>query len=360
MAKIMKVGIIGMGSIGNVHADAYAANAGAAQLTAICDIDKTKLESQGEKRGIPKAMRFADYKALLKTDIKAVDVCVWNAWHKEIAIAALKAGKHVLLEKPVAMNAKEAAEIQAAAKKSGKTLQIGMVKRQQGDTMMAKKLVDEGVLGEIYHIRAVFIRNRGIPGLGGWFTTKSMSGGGPLIDCGVHWFDSALHVSGLWKPTAVSAKCYAKFGPRMGNYKYISMWAGPPNLKGKFDVEDYATGLVRFGTKATMSFEVTWAANVEENSYLEFLGDKGGLKIFDGKPMKVMTELNGELADVNYRFNDQGGAFANIFAAQADAFIKACRGEGKPAATIEEGLVAMKVMDAIYESDKINAEVKIK
>jgi len=351
----MKTGIIGMGSIGNVHADAYAANATEAELSAICDIDAEKLKAQGERRGVKENMRFADYRELLKTDVEAVDVCVWNAWHKEIAIAALEAGKRVLLEKPMAMNAKEAEEILKAAKKSGKTLQIGMVKRQQGDTRLAKRLVEEGALGEIYQIRSVFIRNRGIPGLGGWFTTKSMSGGGPMIDCGVHWFDAAMHVSGLWNPTAVSAKCFAKFGPRMGGYKYVDMWAGPPKLEGKYDVEDYATGFVRFGEKATMSFEVAWAANTEEAGFIEFLGDKGGLRIFDGKPVKLMTELNGELADIVQRFKDPG----NMFHSQAKAFLAACRGEAKPAATGEEGFVAMKLIDAIYESDKSGAEVKI-
>ena len=351
----LKVGIIGMGTIGNVHADAYAANAGEAELAAICDIDASKLSAQGAKRSIPESARFADYRELLKSDVEAVDVCVWNAWHKEIAIAALEAGKHVLLEKPMAMNAKEASEILAAAKKSGKKLQIGMVKRHSGETMRAKELVDAGALGQIYHIRAVFMRNRGIPGLGGWFTDKAQSGGGPLIDCGVHWFDAALHVSGLWRPTSASAKCYAKFGTRMAGYKYVDMWAGPPKLDGKFDVEDYSSGFVRFGDKATMSFEVAWAVNSESGGYLEFLGDKEGIRIFEDKPLKLMTEQNGYIANVFPQFPDTG----NMFHRQEKSFLAVCRGESEPLANGEQGVAIMKLIDAIYESDKLGREVQI-
>ena len=296
MSKKIKVGVIGMGAIGAVHSEAYTTNAASAdvELTAICDVSADRLKSQGDRFNVQK--RFVDYRELLKTDVDAVSVCVGNTLHKDVAVAALKAGKSVLLEKPMAMDAVQAKAIVDAAKKSGKVLQIGMVRRQAGDAQMARKCVLDGLLGEVYHMRAVLIRNRGIPGLGGWFTTKSMSGGGPLIDIGVHWFDAAMYVSGLWKPTSVSAACYDKLGKKMSDYKYIGMWAGPPNYKGKFDVEDYATGLVRFGRKATMSFEIAWAANSADAGFIEIIGDKGGCRIFEGKPFLLRTEHNGGLA----------------------------------------------------------------
>lgn len=353
MEKKIRVGIIGMGAIGAVHADAYAANSGAAEIVAICDVAEERLKSQGDRFNVPG--RFADYRQLLKGDVDAVSVCVGNTLHKEVAVAALEAGKHVLLEKPMAMNATQAAAIVAAAKKSGKVLQIGMVRRQAGETQMARKCVADGLLGAIYHMRAVLIRNRGIPGLGGWFTTKAMSGGGPLIDIGVHFFDAAMHVSGLWKPTRVSAACYDKLGKNMRQYKYIGMWAGPPNYKGTFDVEDYATGVVRFGKQATMSFEIAWAANAEDASYIDFVGDKGGLRLFDGKPFLLRTEHNGSLADIQFRYPDPG----NAFHLQIRKYLAACRNECPPAATGEEGLVAMKLIDAVYKSSVAGKEVEI-
>lgn len=354
MDKKIKVGIIGMGAIGAVHAEAYAANSAAAELTAICDVAAERLKSQGDRFNV--ANRFADYRQLLESDVDAVSVCVGNTLHKDVAIAALDAGKHVLLEKPMAMNAGQAKAIVVAAQKNGKILQIGMVRRQAGETQMARKCVADGLLGGIYHMRAVLIRNRGIPGLGGWFTTKSMSGGGPLIDIGVHYFDAAMHVSGLWNPTKVSAACYDKLGKNMRAYKYIGMWAGPPNYKGTFDVEDYATGVVRFGKQATMSFEIAWAANAEDSSFVEFIGDKGGLRLFDGKPLLLRTEHNGGLADIQLRYQDPG----NAFHLQIKKYLAACRGECPPAATGAEGLIAMKLIDAVYKSSATGREVEIK
>lgn len=355
MRKRMKVGIIGMGAIGPVHADAYGASPGEAELCGICDIDPEKLARHGDKHGIPQAGRFRSYRDLLASDIEAVDVCVGNTLHREIAVAALQAGKHVLLEKPMAMNAVEAAAILGAATRSGKTLQVGMVKRQCGDLRLVRQYVDDGFFGKIYHLRAVLIRNRGIPGLGGWFTTKAMSGGGPLIDIGVHWLDAAMHAAGLWKPTRVSAKCHQKFGGAMRDYRYVSMWAGPPKFDGVSDVEDYAAGMVRFGGEATMSFEFAWAANAADTEYIEILGDKAGARIFTNQPLKIMTEIEGGLAEVIPCFPDPG----NVFHLQAKAFLAACRGEAEPAATGQEGLTVMKLIDAIYESDRRDAEVEI-
>jgi len=281
---------------------------------------------------------------------------VGNTLHRDYSVAAFKAGKHVLLEKPMAMNAPEGQEIAAASKKARKVLQIGMVWRQNPAARLVREYVEKGLLGEIYHMRAVLIRRRGVPGLGGWFTTKAQSGGGPMIDIGVHWFDIAMWMSGQWKPTSVSARTYAKFGPRMRNYRYVSMWAGPPKFDGVCDVEDYSTGFVRFGNRATMAFEIAWAANAQEDSYVELLGDKGGVRALDGKPLTILTENEERPADIQPQFN----ANSDGFQSQAKAFIAACRGEAKPAATGEQGVVVMKLIDAVYASSKAGKEVPIR
>ena len=353
--KTLKVGIIGMGAIGSVHADAYRAVGSEADLTAVCDVDKARLDQKADALGVRE--RYIDYRELLaRADVDAVSVCVGNTLHKEVAVAAFKAGKHVLLEKPMAMNAGEAEQIVEAARASRRTLQIGMVRRQDTDAQLVRELIQKGEFGEIYHIRAVLIRRRGIPGLGGWFTTKAQSGGGPLIDIGVHWFDAAMFVSGLWNPTAVSAMTYAKFGSDMRRYRYVSMWAGPPKYDGVFDVEDYAAGFVRFGTAASMSFEIAWACNAEDGGFIEFLGTKSGVRIFDGKPLKILTEYGERIADVTPYRPDRGNPFHN----QIRAFLAACRGERPPAATGEEGLTVMKLIDAVYASADTGREVAIR
>ena len=357
MSKKLRVGIIGIGAIGKIHADAYQA-AGEVEIAAVCDVLKDHLTSEADRLGVKE--RFTDYRKLIEADIDAVSVCVGNVLHREIAVASLKAGKHTLLEKPMAMNPSEAQEIADAANGSKGILQIGMVRRQSPEAQVLRQYVESGELGDIYHMRTVLIRRRGIPGLGGWFTTRALSGGGPMIDLGVHWFDAAMWLSGLWNPTSVSAKTYAKFGPRMKDYRYVGMWAGPPKLDGVFDVEDYSTGFVRFGQKgengkdATMSFEIAWAANAEGQSFVEIMGEKGGARLFDGE-LRIFTEHNGRVADICPKFN----AKANIFHLQARSFVDACRGKCPPAATGDQGVTVMKLIDAIYASSEANREVAI-
>lgn len=352
MQSKIKVGIIGLGAIGKVHAGAYEAVDGV-EVAAICDLDPDRLAALGNQFGVD--ARFADYREMLKTDIDAVSICVGNAFHHETALAALGAGKHILLEKPMAMNAAEAVEIEAAGIAANRVVQIGMVRRQFTACRILRERIQRGDFGDIYHMRTVMIRRRGIPGLGGWFTSRQASGGGPMIDLGVHWFDVAMYLSDLWYPTHVSAKTYARFGRDMRQYRYVNMWAGPPKYDGVFDVEDYSTGMFRFGDRATLSFEIAWAANAEEESYVELLGDKAGVRIFDGKPLTLRTEHQGLIADIELHAADDG----NSFQLQARAFAAACRGDAPPFATASQGVTVMKMLDAVYASNEQNREVEI-
>lgn len=353
MPAKLKVGVIGVGAIGTIHTKAYQAT-GEAEVAAVCDIDAPKLAAKADEFGIGR--RFADYRDLLKTDVEAVSVCVPNDLHREMAVAALKAGKKVLVEKPMAINGAEAAKIVAAQKATGGLVQVGMCNRQKPEAQILREFVEQGLLGEVYHMRAVLIRHRGIPGMGGWFTTKAQSGGGPVIDLGVHWFDLCMWLADLWTPTSVSAKTYAKFGTPMRDYKYVGMWAGPPRYDGVFDVEDYTTGFVRFGKKATLSFEISWAVNSPADSFVEVLGDKGGMRILDGKSPKLLTEQGGKLVEVAPMFD----AKANHFEIQARKFIQACRGKAAPAATARQGLIVNRLIDAIFKSSQTDKEVAIR
>lgn len=351
MSKV-RIGIIGCGTIGSVHAEAYA-KVSDAEVVALCDILPDKLKEKAERHNVSKT--YEDYRELLKdTEIDAVSVCVPNNMHAPIAIAAFEAGKHVLLEKPMTMNAELGRQILAARDASGKKLQMGMVWRQAPEAEVVRKAVQEGRLGEIYQIRVKLIRRRGIPGLGGWFTTKEQSGGGGLIDLAVHFLDLSCWVSNLWKPTRVSAKTYSKFGSKMRDYHYISMWAGPPNYDGTFDVDDYAAGFIRFGSKATLSFEIAWACNAEEESYIELLGDKGGVKIGTEKTI-LRTEVDNMIADTELFFDRE----RNRFASQMEKFIAAIQGKGEVAATGEQGVILMEILDAIYKSSDMDCEVDI-
>lgn len=352
MSRKIKVGIIGAGTIGSVHADAYKKVADA-ELVALCDILPDKLAEKAKRHGVP--ITYTDYHELLKNpEIEAVSICVPNNMHAPIAIDALNAGKNVMLEKPMCLNADLARKVIAARDANKKVLQIGMVRRQSTEADIIKKLIEDGRLGEVYQIRVKLIRRRGIPGLGGWFTTKALSGGGGIIDISVHALDLSMYVTGLWNPTRVSAKTYSKFGSPIKDYHYVSMWAGPPKMDGTFDVDDYAAGLIRFGDKATLSFEVAWACNARDENCIEILGDKGGVKL-EGSNVVLLTEYDNRPADIKLDYNAQRDGFAD----ELRKFIAAVNGEGEVPATPEQGLIMMRVLDAIYKSSDLNQEVEI-
>ena len=354
MSRKVKIGIIGVGTIGSVHADAYAKVADA-EVAAICDINPETLKAKSERHGV--ALTYADYHELLANpDIEAVSICVPNDLHAPIAIDALKAGKHVLLEKPMCLNADLARQIVAARDASGKLLQMGMVHRQCAEAEIIKKYIAEGKLGDIYQVNIKQIRRRGIPGLGGWFTTKARSGGGGVIDISVHSLDLAMYVSNLWNPTAVSAKTYSKFGSPIKDYHYVSMWAGPPKPDGVFDVDDYATGMIRFGEKATLTFQIAWACNAQPEDFIEILGDKGGIK-FGGSAngITLLTEFDNRPADIVIDYDKN----ADTFKKETERFVKAVQGEGEVPATGEEGVIMMRILDAIYKSSATNREVEV-
>ena len=352
MSEKLKLGIIGMGMIGTIHAEAHQA-VGETELVAACDVAPKKLAKAADRFDVKG--RFSDYRDLLKADVDAVAVCLGNAMHREVSLAAIEAGKHVFLEKPMAVNATEAAEITAGAEKADTILQVGMCWRLHPASKVIREWIKSGLFGQIHHMHFACVHRRGIPGLGRWFTTKAESGGGAMIDTGVHFLDLSMYLSGHWAPTAVSAMTYAKFGPKMRDYKYANMWAGPPEYNGVFDVEDYAAGFVRFGQEATLSFESGWASNSPGESFVEILGDKGGVRAFDGKPLRILGEHAGRLADIEPKLDENG----SVYEAQAAWFVSACRGERPPRTTARQGLTVMKLIDAAYASSQAGAEIPV-
>jgi predicted dehydrogenase len=351
----IRLGIIGAGSNARSHMTA-ARNVGV-QVVAVTDVDQKATKRAADEFDIAHAP--ADPKKLVALDeVDAVVVSVPNRFHAEMAILALKAGKDVLLEKPMALNAAECRKVNAAAKKAKRFVQVGFVNRYRGSSATAKRLVDAGRLGDIYHIKANYYRRRGIPGLGGWFTTKALSGGGPLIDLGVHIIDLALFVAGSPKPKRVSGKVYANFGSRMKEYLYESMWAGPPRLGGTFDVEDSAHALVRLEGGATMEINTTWAGNFPDGavpSVMGFFGNKGGMTFeLGGSTVRLATEQDGMNVDVVPKF-----AEVAPFDEQMRRFIASIETRTEPQASGEVGLMVQSILDAIYRSSEEDREVEI-
>jgi predicted dehydrogenase len=353
----IRIGIIGAGSVGNLHAEA-ATRAGL-WIAGFCDADASRAARLAQR--YPGAIATNSMDELLNLpDMPAVVVGVPNFRHKEIAIAALSAGKDVLLEKPMAMSVAECDQILAAHRKNGRILQMGFVSRQSPTSRAAADLLRAGRLGRVYHIKASLYRRRGIPGLGGWFTNKTQSGGGVLIDLGVHLIDLVLHLSGRPKPVRATAICTSTFGNPIGKYHFTEMWAGPPRPDGVFDVEDAATALIRFDNGLTFELNVTWAINLPEETLprgVALFGDRGGC-YFDvwGRRMVVSTEQDGYMIDSTPLF-PPGDPWESAWTRQHELFAQSVTNRTAPAATGEHGREVQVMLEALYRSSAEGREV---
>lgn len=355
MAKKLRLGAIGNGGIWEwAHADAWLANP-EVEIVAVCDIIKEKAEKFAEKHNIKHV--FADYKDLLKLDdLDFIDICTPNVFHSEMAVAGLNRGLHVFCEKPDAVNPVEAQKMANAAKKSGKRLMVMRNNRFIASSQFMKKYIAAGHMGEIYAGRCGWVRRRGIPGKGGWFTTKALSGGGPLIDLGVHFIDVAMWMMGNPRPVAVSGMTYCKFAKSTGADSVHSKF-GTAQEGGTFDVEDLAMGFIKFDNGACLQIEFSWASNIEtEGHFAELRGTKGGCTLLGGGDLKIFTEIEGTLCDIHPKFPKTN---VSAHAANLNHFIDVLKGRCEPIFKPEQGVDMIKILSAIYKSASNGKEVRL-
>jgi predicted dehydrogenase len=347
--RTLGVGIIGSGGIARgAHLPAYKACEGeGVRILACADVNPDTARQTAEQFEIPHI--FTDYKKLLEMEeIDAVSVCTPNFLHMQPTIDALEAGKHVLVEKPLAMNAAEGSAMVDAARRTGNKLQVGFHTRFQSAAQALKRFVDAGEMGEIYFARAQAMRRRGIPGWG-VFTQKDKQGGGPLIDIGVHILDLTLWLMGHPKPVLCSGQTYAKFGPREGILGLMGQW--DPKT---FTVEDFAVGMVRFGNGATLVLESSFVANQEQRDTFntELFGSEGGCSF---SPPKMFFEKHQTLIDATPVFLPQVKAHE----AEIRAFVRAILEDTPVPVTGEEALMTTQIIDAIYRSTDMGREVPV-
>ncbi len=343
----IKVGIIGAGGIARAaHIPNYQKLPNV-EVVAVADVVEEAAQRAAADFNIPHV--FTDFRKMLAMDeMDAVSVCTPNFVHAEATIAALEAGKHVLCEKPLALNAKEGQKMVDAAKRTGRKLMCGLNNRFRADAQALRRFAQAGTLGDVYYARVQALRRRGIPGWG-VFIDKEKQGGGPLIDIGVHILDLALFVMGHPKPVAVSGQTYVKFGNRKDVLGLMGQW--DPK---KFTVEDFAVGLVRFENGMTLTLESSFCANIEQREIFTFalLGDKGGCQL---DPLKMFREENQTLLDVTPVHLRS----VNTHEYEMRVFIEAIR-EDKPVPIPgEEALLVTKILDGIYESSAKGREVRI-
>lgn len=348
------VAVIGCGAIAvNCHFPAFEA-LGNVRVKYACDIIIEKAERMKEKYSFVENT-IEDYKiALADEEVEAVFVLTHNLDHYQMTLDALRVGKHVLCEKPVTVNYEMSLEMKREADRCGKILNVGVVNRFGNAANKLRDMVAEGKLGRIYHVCCNFrAALHGIPGIGGPFTSKLESGGGALIDTGIHYLDIIEYVLGGVKPKNVTCDIYGELGRDMKAYKFSGMWsADSADIEGGvYDVEEFATGYIR-AEGVNISFNGGWAQNLDvSDRYIDFLGTKGGARFDYGKKSLVFTDGETlETVDLTPEKN-------NFFVSQTEAFIESCRSGVKCRTNIDNILSTMKLIDALYRSADCGHEV---
>jgi predicted dehydrogenase len=349
MKKKSNLGVIGTGWPGQQHAIAAQSLANAV-VYACADVDQTR-RTEFQSDYAPSKV-FGDYHELLKDPaVDAVIICLPNFLHFPASLAALEAGKHVLCEKPPTMNAAEMKVLREEANKRGLTYCFSRQFRFTAPMRAAKKAVEEGRLGKVYHAKATFVRTRGIPvGIGNWFTEKKRSGGGALIDIGIHALDAVWFIMGSPRPVSISAKVFRNFA-HLVNVPV-------------FDVEDAAFAFIRFENDAIVQLETSWAGNLTDdipprqyfgqelvNSVL--YGTKGSIRL---NPLTLFEDQNGKLVTVPLPAKEDE---PSGFTLQLENFLDAIAGRAKPVNNVEQAVELMEMIDGIYSSSDLGREIPI-
>jgi predicted dehydrogenase len=348
-----KVAIIGAGGMAAYHAKGF--REAGAEIVALADVSGPAAEKAAAKYGISR--HFSDVAEMLRAmpEIEGVSIIVPNKFHAPLALQALKAGKHVFCEKPPALSAREMAQMKTVAEKAKRRLMFNFNNRARPESYAMMEYISQGVVGTINSCQTKWIRRTGIPGFGGWFTTKALSGGGPLIDL-VHMIDLGLYFMGYPEPAHVLARTYTD---HIDDKSFKGPWGIPDVAKGVTDVEAAAHGFVTFKTGQSMSFGVSWAEmNKREEVSVVFQGTKAGgmvQRLFgtDGldntaiDACELYTQENGR--PVNRRIvvspDETMGRVRS-----ATNFIRVIEGSEKPLNSPDQALALMKIIDGAYKS----------
>ena len=345
MRKI-KIGLIGAGGIAQVHMRAITAVEGI-EVVAVADLEQSRAEETAKKWGIPRV--FTDYQDILKMDeVEAVSITTPNQAHCAPTVAALRAGKHVLVAKPMAATLKDAAEMTRAAHESDKILMVALKTRYAPYMQKAREIVQAGTLGDIYYSETVAARRCGIPG--GSFIRKDTAGIGTVADIGVYSLDAALYVMGHPRPVAVSGIANNILGtqycqPVLGSWKWV-----PEDL----EVEDFGVASVRFEDGSMMIFKTTWIMHMDEIGGTFFLGTKAGLKM---NPLTVFRNEWGMMTDTKPFVPVVEDI--ELFKSENLAFADAVR-EGKPSPIpADEMLLTNVIIQGLIDSAAAGKEVPV-
>lgn len=358
---LLRAGVIGVG-VGRAHMRGYQGSPGA-ELVAVCDVDPARVESVAQEFNIPQAGRFTDYQQMLAdARLDVVSICLPNYIHKEVTEACFAAGAHVICEKPMATTTAEAQAMLDAARRADRQLVICYNYRYRADTQWIKKVIDAGQLGEVNFVHATWRRETGIPG-SGWFGNKALSGGGPLIDLGVHVLDLSMWFMGFPKLATVSGSTRSTFGPQGKKVWGLPRWIGTQGAP--FDVEDGAVGFLRFANGASAILQATWAEHREPQAdmiRIEVHGSKGAIHMTvpnyrHDDTLRMYTEIEGEAVTIIPGLRDVKKTANHEMLIEAT--VEALRTGAPVPVTGEQGMAAVQVLEAMYQSAADGHEVTL-
>jgi predicted dehydrogenase len=344
------VAVIGAGAIGLDHIRSFQQHP-AARVVALAEVSPQRGREAADLFNIPELV--TDYRRLLaRADLDVVSIALPNYLHAPVALAALRAGKHVMLDKPMATNARDAAKLVAAAKKGRRLLMVGQNVRFTPEVQTARQLVDAGVLGEVYHAKTAWTRRSGIPRIGSWFTQKRFAGGGSTYDIGVHALDRCLYLLGEFDAVAVSGQTYSKFGARgLGEGSWGKSEIDPAK---PFDVDDLSVALIKLKSGRTVLLETSWAAHQPEPDFngLQLFGTEAGLLL---PPLRLFRQgKHGYASELVPTRTDLVDSNRMVH------FIDCLLGKAEPFVKPAESLAVQKILDAIYRSARTGREVRIR
>ena len=349
----MVIAVIGCGRIAqNAHFPALAKIEGL-RVKYACDLLIEKAELVKKKYEMVENA-ITDYKiALADPEVEAVFVLTPNFAHYTVTMDALRADKHVFCEKPVTINYALSKEMADEANARGKMLNIGVCNRYHKSVEMLREMNERGEFGNIYHVYCSFRAHRGIPGLGGAFTTKAESGGGVLIDWGIHYFDLILYILGSPELKTLTANAYNEMAKDIKSYTYKSMWAEETmNPEGTNDVDDMVTGFIRT-SGSSISFNGAWAQNIGKGeAFIDFMGDKGGARLDYGRRFTFWSGDTLESFEPEYDI-------PNMYVREDEAFFESCKLGEKNRSHIDNILNSMRLLDTLYQSAERGEEIRL-
>jgi len=346
----VRIGIIGSGGIAGAHMEAYGRIPEAA-VVAVCDVVPGRAQEFIARNGLEGARAYTDHRALLEGDLDGVSVCTFNRAHCQPTVDALRAGKHVICEKPMAVTLGEAVAMADAADAAQRILSIGFQSRYDPNIELAKRVAASGALGEVYYAETGGGRRRGIPG--GSFVKQATAGGGAILDIGCYSIDTVMHLLDHPRPVSVSAMTCAPFARR------------PPYAQWGVEVEDFGAAWVRFDTGCIFLFKISWAAHTDSLGASLLLGTEAGLKLEapgglgdDGVTrMELFHDLDGE--PVRTELPVRRDRFSRAFLRKMQEFVRAVQTGGPAPIPGRQVLRSMGIIDGIYRSAAAGREVEV-